>query len=237
MAFQPIVDVESKRAFGYEALVRGVCGESAATVLEQILPEDRYAFDAACRVAAIEKAAMLGMVESGADLFVNLYANALGEVEGDLQSTTHAAATVGLSLGRVVLEISEKECLRDPEKLEEMLAPYRREGLRTAIDDFGAGFAGLSMLAVFQPDLVKIDLALTTKIHERRTSQVIVRGIGQMCAELGIDVIAEGVEEAAQKETLRELGVRSMQGNLFARPGFEALPVWPGAGLDEVGPG
>ena len=225
MAFQPIVDVDARRTAGYEALVRGPEGESAATVLDRIVESERYAFDEMCRVVAIEKAALLGLVEMGADLCINFYPNA----EGRLEQTMRTAAGVGLPLTRVIFEISELEQLRDPERLRAMVEEYRRDGLRIAIDDFGAGFAGLSMLAAFQPDIVKIDLQLTEKIEERRTSRVIVRGVQQICADLGIQVIAEGVEEPVQMRALRELGIRWMQGNLFAPAAFEALPVWSGA--------
>ena len=228
MAFQPIVDVLTRSTAGYEALVRGPAGESAATVLEQIVEPERYVFDEACRIVAVEKAAMLGLVQTDADLCVNFFPNAVHEAMSSLERTLQAAGSVGLSPQRMIFEMSELERLRDPEQLKPMLQQYRREGLRMAIDDFGAGFAGLSMLAAFQPDIVKIDLALVEKIQERRTSRVIVRGVQQMCADLGIQLIAEGVEEAAQMEVLRELGVRYMQGNLFGQPAFEALPVWSG---------
>lgn len=235
MAFQPIVDVLSRSTVGYEALVRGLGGESASTVLDQIPSSDRYMFDEACRIVAIEKAAMLGLVESEADLCVNFYPNAMHEAVTSLRRTLETAEAVGLPLTRMILEMTELERLRDPEHLKPILAEYRKRGLRVAVDDFGAGFAGLSMLASFQPDIVKIDRALCEKIQDRRTSRVIVRGIEQMCGDMGIEVIAEGVEEEAQRSTLTELGIRYMQGNLFSPAAFEALPVWPeteaGAGV------
>lgn len=230
MAFQPIVDVETRTTVGYEALVRGPAGESAATVLGQVPESERYIFDEACRIVAIEKSAMLGLVQTKADLCVNFFPNAVHDRTTSLDRTLLAADGVGLSLKRVIFEMTELEGLRDPEQLKPIVAEYRRQGLRMAIDDFGAGFAGLSMLATFQPDIVKIDRALCEKIQDRRTSRVIVRAIQQMCADMGIETIAEGVEEEAQRETLAALGIRHMQGNLFSPAAFEALPVWTGAG-------
>lgn len=226
MAFQPVVDVLERRTVGYEALVRGVTGESAATVLGLVPEGERYVFDETCRVVAIEKAAQLGLVGNGADLMINFYPNAVSE--GCLEETLRTAAAVGLPLRRMVFEISEMERLRDPEQLKTMLEPYRMAGLRTAIDDFGAGFAGLTLLAAFQPDVVKIDLALVDGIDERPASRAIVRGVKQMCAEMGIVLVAEGVERREQMEVLRDLGICYMQGNLFAPAAFEALPVWSG---------
>lgn len=232
MAFQPIVDIRTRSTVGYEALVRGTAGESASTVLDQIPESGRYIFDEACRIVAIEKAAMLGLVETEADLCVNFYPNAMHEVMTSLRRTLETAAAVGLPLTRVILEMTELERLRDPEQLKSIVAEYRREGLRTAIDDFGAGFAGLSMLAAFQPDIVKIDRALSEKIQDRRTSRIIVRGIQQICGDMGILTIAEGVEEEAQRSTLTELGIHYMQGNLFSPAAFEALPVWTESGSE-----
>ncbi len=231
MAFQPIVDMLTRSTVAYEALVRGPAGESAATVLDQIPESGRYTFDEACRIVAIEKAAMLGLVQTKADLCVNFYPNAVHEAVTSLERTLETAESVGLSLQRVIFEMTELERLRDPEQLKPIVAEYRRRGLRVAIDDFGAGFAGLSMLAAFQPDIVKVDRALSEKIQDRRTSRVIMRGIQQICADMGIEMIAEGVEEEGQRETLEALGLRYMQGNLFSPATFEALPVWSGAGL------
>ena len=230
MAFQPIVDRETGTTVGYEALVRGPAGESATTVLGQIPDRERYTFDERCRVVAIEKAAMLGLVQTRADLCVNFYPNALHAAMTSLRRTIETAHRVGLPLTRIIFEMTELERLRDPEQIERIAAEYRREGLRMAIDDFGAGFAGLSMLAAVQPDIVKIDRALGEGLQHRRTSRVIVRGIQQICHDLGIAVIAEGVEDEAQQATLAELGIRYMQGNLFSPAAFEALPVWPGTG-------
>lgn len=231
MAFQPIVDVRARTTVGYEALVRGPAGESAATVLDQVPHSHRCTFDEACRTVAIRKAAMLGLVERKLDLCVNFHPNAMHEAKTSLQRTLETTHSVGLPLTRIILEMTEIERLRDPEHLKRIAAEYRREGLRIAIDDFGAGFAGLSLLAAFQPDIVKIDRALIEKIQDRPTSRVIVRGIQQICDDLGIIMIAEGVEEEAQRSASTDLGIHYMQGNLFSPAAFEALPLWPRAGL------
>ena len=109
---------------------------------------------------------------------------------------------------------------------------YKKHGLRVAIDDFGAGHSGLSLLSVFQPDLIKIDRALIQNLHERPTSRSIVRSIVQVCKELGITVIAEGIEMEQEMQVLCDMGISRMQGFFFARPAFEALPPWPSAADD-----
>jgi len=111
-----------------------------------------------------------------------------------------------------------------PEHLRTILEVYKRQGFQTAIDDFGAGYAGLNLLAEFQPDIIKLDMALVRGIDANRARQAIVAGIIGICRLLHITVIAEGIETSAELQTLRELGVFLVQGYLFARPAFEALP-------------
>jgi EAL domain-containing protein (putative c-di-GMP-specific phosphodiesterase class I) len=226
MAFQPIVDVDADGIFAYEALVRGINREPAATMLGQTGGGSRYDLDQCCRIAAIEWAARLGLMHTRSDLFINFSPNTLVETEFSLSNTCAVAESVGLPLSRIVFEITEMEKIHDHDLLRGVMESYRSQGLRTAIDDFGAGYAGLSMLAAFQPDIIKIDMELTRGIHERRASRAIVRSIVQVCKDLDIDVIAEGIEMEAEFEVLHKLGIRKFQGYYFGRPGFESLPTW-----------
>jgi EAL domain-containing protein (putative c-di-GMP-specific phosphodiesterase class I) len=97
-------------------------------------------------------------------------------------------------------------------------------GFGTALDDFGAGHAGLSLLARFQPDIIKLDMELVRGIEASLARRVIVGGIASMCETLGVRLIAEGVETTAELHALRQLGIRYIQGFLLARPAYEALP-------------
>ena len=96
-------------------------------------------------------------------------------------------------------------------------------GLKVAIDHFGAGYSGLNMLADFQPSQIKIDMKLVGGIERNGSRQAIVRAVVQACTDLGIDVIAEGVESLQEYAWFSEHGVRPFQGYLFTRPGFESL--------------
>jgi EAL domain-containing protein (putative c-di-GMP-specific phosphodiesterase class I) len=98
-------------------------------------------------------------------------------------------------------------------------------GFGTAIDDFGAGHAGLGLLARFQPDTVKLDMELVRGLDESLAKRIIVGGIVGMCSKMEIRLVAEGVETQGELDALRALGVRYAQGYLFARPGFEHLPA------------
>jgi EAL domain-containing protein (putative c-di-GMP-specific phosphodiesterase class I) len=108
-----------------------------------------------------------------------------------------------------------------------ILREYREFGFKTAIDDFGAGYSGLNLLADFQPDLIKLDMALIRDIHRDRVRQAIVRGVVGMCAELGVEVIAEGIEHPEERDFLADCGIYLMQGFWFAKPAFEAMAQIP----------
>jgi EAL domain-containing protein (putative c-di-GMP-specific phosphodiesterase class I) len=221
MAFQPIVDVEAETVFAHEALVRGVDGASAHSILSRVDESNRYAFDQRCRVRAVELAASLGMKSM---LSINFMPNAVYEPTRCLRTTLEAAQRTGFPIERIILETTEDERVSDPTYLKHIFATYRDHGLRTAIDDFGAGYAGLNLLADFQPDILKIDMALIRDIAGDRVRQTIVGALAAVGNLLGIEVVAEGVERKSEALVLRRLGIRLMQGYLFAEPAFEALP-------------
>lgn len=238
-AYQPIVDIRTRRIAAYEALIRGTSGESAYSVLSQVTDDNRYKFDQACRVKAIRTAAALAMQST---LSINFLPNAIYRPEVCIRTTLDAARTVGFPIERIMFETVEGERVDDLQWFAEVLQEYRTIGFLTAIDDFGAGHAGLNLLARFQPDVVKLDMDLIRGIDTRRPAQAIVRGVVRMCDELGIRVIAEGIETTGEFRCLEALGLHLMQGYLFARPQFEACTTetainWPsGAGATAVAP-
>ncbi len=221
MAFQPIVDVAARTVFAYEALVRGTDGAPSASVMALVNDANRYAFDQRCRVRAVELAAALGMT---AMLSINFMPNAVYEPSRCLRTTLEAARRTGFPVDRIIFETTEDERVHDAEYLKQIFATYRREGFKTAIDDFGAGYAGLNLLADFQPDFVKVDMALVRNIDTDRARQTIVGALAAIGKLLGIGVIAEGVEQPREALVLQHLGITLMQGYLFAKPGFETLP-------------
>jgi EAL domain-containing protein (putative c-di-GMP-specific phosphodiesterase class I) len=225
MAYQPIVDIKSKTIFAYEALVRGPNNETADSILSQVNDQNRYRFDQGCRTRAIELAARLGLPATGADLSINFIPGAVYHPEACLRATFNAADRSQFPLDRLVFEVTEGERISNPAHLVAIVEAYRRHSFRTAIDDFGAGYAGLNLLAKFQPDIIKIDMELTRSIDTRPITQTIVAAILQVCRALDISVIAEGIETEAEAKTVLDLGIHLLQGYLFARPGFETLPI------------
>ena len=224
MAFQPIIDMVARRIYSYEALVRGPCGESAISVLGQVNPLNRYAFDQSCRVKAINLAASLGIIATGAKLSINFIPGAMYRPEACVRATLTAAKRVGLANDMIVLELTENEQIVDFSLLGRIFDVYRRNNLRIAIDDFGAGFAGLGLLARFQPDVIKLDLEIVRGVDHDLPRRVIIAGMIKMATELGLNVVAEGVETQAELTALLDLGVTLIQGYYFAKPAFEALP-------------
>lgn len=222
MAFQPIVDVSTNSIFAHEALVRGRSGEGAAFVLAAVDTANRYAFDQQCRVKAIELAALLFEPGSNTALSINFMPNAVYEPRACIRQTIDAASRANFPPERIIFEFTEDEKL-DTAHLFKILRAYREIGFRTAIDDFGAGYAGLALLAEFQPDIVKLDMALIRGIGSDDARRKIVGHMVEMLNNLGVTPLCEGVETLGELEVLKDLGVNLMQGYYLARPAFEAL--------------
>lgn len=223
MAFQPIVDLQAGRVWGYEALVRGPAGEGAGDVLAKLTDELLYRFDQAARVMAIETAGRL-FADPAARLSINFMPNAVYEPRACIQQSLAAAARVSFPPGNLNFEFTENERMRDPAHVENIVGAYRQLGFSTAIDDFGAGYAGLGLLARLQTDLIKLDMELVRDIQLSPAKQIVVAGIVAIARQLGIEVIAEGVEKADELSVLRATGIRLFQGYYFAKPALMALP-------------
>jgi EAL domain-containing protein (putative c-di-GMP-specific phosphodiesterase class I) len=213
MAFQPIVDVPSRRVIAYEALLRS---------REPTLPHPGAVLSAAERLGRVEDlgrqvrartTTSFGAAPPGALLFVNLHPNDLLDAELPSQ-----AAPLSAIASRVVLEITERAALEHVRDIERRISVLRYMGFRIAVDDLGAGYAGLTSLARLEPDFVKLDMSLVRGVHQSPVRQRLVRAMNQVCADSAITVIAEGVETPEERDQLGSLGCHLMQGYLFAKP-------------------
>lgn len=219
-AFQPIVDLRDRSIYGYEALVRGPKGEGALAVLAQVHDDNRYRFDQECRIRSIRLAKRLGL---STRLSINFMANAVYKPELCIRTTLAAAKAASFPVSQIIFEVLETERVSSPVKLREILSYYQSAGFLTAIDDFGAGYAGLSLLADFQPSLLKIDMHLVRDVTHHEAKRAVVEGILHTTRALKMTVIAEGVETRAEAQWFEDHGVFLMQGYYFAKPAFEAL--------------
>ena len=225
MAFQPIYDAVAGRVWGYEALVRGLAGEGAYSVLSQVSPEQKYRFDQDCRVKAIELASRLFPADEPLMLSINFMPNAVYEPAACLRATLSAARRNNFPTSAIMFEFTENEEVADTAHLQNIITEYRKHGFTTAIDDFGAGHAGLGLLVDFQPDLLKIDMKLLRDVDTSPARQAVVDGIVAIAGKLDITVLAEGIETEAEYLMLKAAGIRLFQGYWFAKPAFEELPA------------
>lgn len=222
MAFQPIVNLATGTVYAHEALVRGANGEGAYSVLSTVDEGNRYVFDQQCRVKAIELAARLYAPDDDTRLSINFMPNAVYEPRACIRLTLSVASRTGFPLDRIIFEFTENEKL-DTKHLLNILKSYREMGFMTAIDDFGAGYSGLALLAQFQPDIVKLDMDMIRDIDSNPVKRKIVKGTLALLNDLGVVPLCEGVETAAELTVLEDLGVPLIQGYVFAKPAFEAL--------------
>ncbi|MDJ0839582.1 MAG: EAL domain-containing protein [Acidobacteriota bacterium] len=220
MAFQPIVQLSTRDIYAYEALARGLNKEGAPTVFQKVDQSNLYRFDQTCRVKAIKLAAELGM---SCRLSINFLPNAVYKPELCIRTTLNAAEQYGFPMERLIFEFSELEKIDDPDHVRRVASYYQALGFKTAVDDFGAGFSGLNFIAEHQTDIIKIDQHLIRNLHLDKSRRAIVKGIIQICTDLEITPIVEGVESPKEVEVLRDMGIDLFQGFYFARPAFESL--------------
>jgi EAL domain-containing protein (putative c-di-GMP-specific phosphodiesterase class I) len=221
MAFQPIVDMDNKCIFGYEALVRGLQNQPAFEVINQVNDKNLYRFDQSCRVKAIALAAKLDIQSF---VSINFLPNAVYRPELCIRTTLKAAKEYGFPIERILFEVTEVERVASNEHLRNIIQYYQSQGFKTALDDFGSGYAGLNLLSSFQPDIIKLDMELIRDIDTNPVKLAIVTRMTQLNQDLGVQTLAEGVETLAELKVLRALGIGLFQGYYFAKPAFEALP-------------
>ncbi|MBV9947545.1 MAG: EAL domain-containing protein [Myxococcales bacterium] len=220
IAYQPIVSWSRRSVFGYEALLRS---------REPALPHPGAVLDAAERLDRLHElgqsirtlaAEPVPRMEARQMLFVNLHTQDL--LDEDLFDARGALAQIA---DRVVLEITERASLHAIRDVQSRIARLRGMGYRIAVDDLGAGYAGLTSFAQLEPEVVKLDMSLVRGVHTQATKQTLVRTMISMCREMGMQVVAEGIETPEEREAIVDAGCDLLQGYLFAKPG----PAFPNA--------
>jgi len=213
MVFHPVVVWPGREVYGYEALMR---------TKEKALGNPLLLLDAAQRLGRLNDlgravrtrcAAAAKEAPNGVPLLVNLHPIDLADSE--MYSPSSPLAQVA---SRIVLEVTERAQLETVPDVEKRIASLRAMGFRVAIDDIGAGYSGLNSFALLRPDFVKIDMALVRGIDADPVKRRLTTLLVQLCADLNIGVIAEGVETKAERDTLSEMGCDLLQGYLFAKP-------------------
>lgn len=219
--FQPIVEAaRPSQPFAYECLMRGRLEDGAAVGAGPLLEAARAAdllfhLDREARLTAIRDGARHGIETP---LFINFNPTAIYDPQFCLRTTVAAAQRSGMDGERFVFEVIESDSVDDAGHLLQILRFYRDAGFRVALDDLGAGYASLNLLAQLRPDFVKFDRQLIQAVHQDEYQQKVVRKLIEMAQDLGIRTIAEGIEQRQEWEWMRDAGVDYVQGYLFARP-------------------
>jgi len=214
MVYQPIIRFREREILGYETLVR---------TAEPAIPHPGALIDAAERlgrmrdlsraIRAIAPRPMMDAPERGR-LFYNLHVLDLED-----EALYDPDSELAQMADRVTLEMTERASLDSIHDPRSKIARLREMGFRIAVDDLGAGYAGLNSFAQLEPDVVKLDMTLIRDVHISPTKQKLVRSLNQLCGDMGMEVVAEGCETKEELETLVELGCNIFQGYFFAKPG------------------
>jgi EAL domain-containing protein (putative c-di-GMP-specific phosphodiesterase class I) len=214
MAYQPIVDYRTRRVIAFEALVRTAEPTTRDPGALFTLAEQLGSVRAVGRAIRASVARTLAQNPPPVDVYVNLHPSDL--LDDELFTSVDPLSAFA---GRIVLEITERHALDQSEGIPARAGRLRTLGYRIAIDDLGAGYAGLGYFALLSPEVVKIDMALVRDIDGEPIKQKLVGSLITLCKELGMVVVAEGVETARERDTIVGLGCDVLQGYLFARPG------------------
>ncbi len=230
MAHQPILSVRNSRVVAYEALLRfdepGVPHVSGLLDVAERLGRVSELTARVCQCCAVTAQCL----PNDTKLFINLHPEDL-QAEFLFSDNNPLVAFAD----RVVFELTERATLNHVPNLERRLDLLREWGFQLAVDDLGAGYAGLSCFSRLRPEVVKIDMELTRDVHTDEGKRQIVGSLLNVCASRGVTVVMEGVEQPGERDVLVELGADLMQGYLFARPGKGFPNVRAGAFLRGAG--
>lgn len=218
-AFQPVICASERKVYGYEALLRGPQAEPPWYIFERLETRNKPAFEQLINLCAIEYSRRLN---NSGYLFLNVTSEYLIEDKGEYLIELSRRGTNPLRPSDVILEISESSSPKI-KLLTNVLNRLRSAGFNIALDDFGAGYAGLNVLVDINPDLIKLDMHLIRSIHESGMRQAVLHSILAFCEAVGILVLAEGVETEEEYRFLRSKGIDLFQGFLFAKPKVDFL--------------
>lgn len=215
-ALQPIVDLETGTVLAHEALLRGAPGtawESPAALFEKATAlGQRVTLEAIARDLSLQRLYDLPPTQK---LFMNVDA-----LSPDIPALPGHPE---IDPRRVVLEISEQQPVLTNPVLLEQVERWRAAGHAIALDDYGAGYMGIGAILTLRPDVLKLDRVIIAGLDQDPQRQIIVRHMVGMCQELGVMLLAEGIETRQELEAVQQLGVRVGQGFLLGRP--HANPV------------
>jgi EAL domain-containing protein (putative c-di-GMP-specific phosphodiesterase class I) len=218
-AFQPVRKLSDGGIMGYEALIRGPQGSTLEppTVLFAVAHENEM--DVELETLCLETI-FSGLPKAVGEkrLFVNASAMLLRH---PVFLDARNLASINRSHGDVVVEISEKEMVRDYDSFQDVLGQLRKANMRIAIDDAGSGYSGLESILHVRPDYIKVADSLVRNIHSDPIKREIIGSLDAIGKRIGATLVAEGIEVEPERKTLADMGIEFGQGYLLGRPAFQ----------------
>ncbi|MCX8069620.1 MAG: EAL domain-containing protein [Thermodesulfovibrionales bacterium] len=219
--FQPIFHAYKVTPYAFECLSRGIAEDGRIIPPLRLFHQAKvlglqFALDKLTREVAIEKSANHEIRRH--KIFINFLPTAIYNPQDCLATTIKASELYEIRPENIVFEVVESENVQDINHLKSILDFYRNKGFKTALDDFGSGYASLKMLELLEADYVKIDMHFIKDIHKDKFKQSIVSSIISLCKEKSITTLAEGIENQKEFDCLRGLGIDLVQGYFLARP-------------------
>ncbi|MCF6777520.1 EAL domain-containing protein [Thiotrichales bacterium 19X7-9] len=220
MYYQPIVN-KDKVIIGHEALLRAKSQSNELIYPKKIFDLANHSnllfyLDREARVNAIINAKQNTF--NDLKLFINFNPSSIYDPDFCLNTTIKAAKESNFLSSNIVFEIIETERINDYSYVVEIIKQYKKYGFKIALDDVGAGYSSLNAIMLLKPDIVKIDMQLIRNIDSDSVKQVIVQRLVDVCSDLGIVSLAEGVETEAEYQCLKSFNIGYMQGFYFGRP-------------------
>jgi len=226
--YQPLIDLAAQEITGYEALIRwqhptrGTIAPLDFIPLAEesglIIEIGKWVLDEACRYGA----ALHREMGRATRMSINVSARQLQHPDFG-EHLDAALDASGFPAGCLTLELTESVLLASGEHIAERLVALKSRGITLALDDFGTGYASLSYLQRFPVDIVKIDRSFVAKIESANAALMLLKGIVDLGAALGLSLVAEGIETQAQLDVVRDLGCQAAQGFYLGRPAAQPL--------------
>ncbi len=218
--YQPILDFNTGSILGWESLTRGPENSSFRSPVVLFETAEQlgrlFALEKLCRESAINN---VGELKTGEKLFLNIHPKTMADPEFTPGNTILLLEEAGMSPDNIVFEITEQHSVQEFDLFYRTLDHYRSQGFKVAVDDAGAGYAGLTTIAELQPDYIKLDKTLIHNIHKDPVKRALVETTVIFADKIGSKIIAEGIEVKEQAICLKDIGVHCGQGYFLARPG------------------
>lgn len=228
--FQPIVDLNSGKTFGFEALNRPVLSplfpntEAFYEFIGQT--EQVFSFEIYCRNLSLKRFKERSAKEKKQEdifLFLNIHPNVLLDSNYQSGETLQLLKELGIKPGQVIFELTEKSAVTDFNLFEKVLDNYRSQGFRIAIDDVGSGYNSLKTLIYLKPEFIKIDRSLIKDIHKNDEQKKLVSLLTDYAKQANTKVIAEGIESVRELAFIRRQGIHFGQGYALGKPKQELI--------------